>query len=278
MRILIGLVLALASTAALAEHECKFAAERNFDIDAAGLKTFALELGSSDAYVEGVAGLKQVEVRGKACASQQEWLDELTLEQSRSGATATVTAAKKHGVHINLFGSSYAYIDVKVRVPAELLVDVDAGSGDANVTRVAALRFGSGSGDLKADHVAGDASVRVGSGDVVIADVGSLKVERAGSGDIRASDVRGDISVGHVGSGDLNFRNVKGGVRVDSIGSGDVMVTHAGGDVSVGNIGSGDVTVDEVGGSFIVHNAGSGDLHHHNVSGKVDVPERHEND
>lgn len=278
MRILIALILSLVSSAAFADHECKFTAERNFDIDGAGLKTLALVLGSSDARVEGVAGLKQVEVRGKACASEEAWLDELTLEQNRSGDTATVTAAKRHGVHINLFGSSYAYIDVAVRLPAELLVDIDAGSGDASVTRVAALHFGSGSGDLRADHIAGAATVRVGSGDIVIADIGSLNVERSGSGDIRANDVHGDVAVGHVGSGDLGFRDVKGGVRIESIGSGDVIVTRAGGDVSVGSIGSGDVSVDGVGGSFIVSSAGSGDLHHHNVSGKVDIPSRHEYD
>lgn len=279
MRVLFGLILATVSTAALAGHDCKFSAERNLDIDPAGLKALTLVLGSSDAQVEGVAGIKRIEVRGKACASEEEWLKDLTVDQERGGDRVRVTTSKnRSGTHINLFGSSYAYIDLTVRVPVDLALEVDAGSGDADVTNVASLRFTSGSGDLKAHHVVGDVLVKVGSGDAIIDDIGSLNVERVGSGDIRASNSRGDIKVGHVGSGDVTFADVHGSVRVESVGSGDVGIRRTSGDVEIGSIGSGDVTVDGVGGNFIVHSAGSGDLHHHQVTGKVEVPKRHQDD
>jgi len=279
MRVLFGLILAAVSTTALADHDCKFKAERNLDIDPAGLKALALVLGSSDAQVEGVAGIKRIEVRGKACASEEEWLKDLTVDQERSGDRVRVTTSKnRSGTHINLFGSSYAYIDLTVRIPTDLALEVDAGSGDADVTNVASLRFTSGSGDLKAHHIVGDVLVKVGSGDAIIDDIGGLNVERVGSGDIRASNSRGDIKVGHVGSGDVTFADVRGSVRIESVGSGDVGVRRTGGDVEIGSIGSGDVTVDGVGGNFIVHSAGSGDLHHHQVTGKVDVPKRHQDD
>jgi DUF4097 and DUF4098 domain-containing protein YvlB len=279
MRVLFGLILAAVSTTALADHDCKFKAERNLDIDPAGLKALALVLGSSDAQVEGVAGIKRIEVRGKACASEEEWLKDLTIDQERSGDRVRVTTSKnRSGTHMNLFGSSYAYIDLTVRIPTDLALEVDAGSGDADVTNVASLRFTSGSGDLKAHHIVGDVLVKVGSGDAIIDDIGGLNVERVGSGDIRASNSRGDIKVGHVGSGDVTFADVRGSVRIESVGSGDVGVRRTGGDVEIGSIGSGDVTVDGVGGNFIVHSAGSGDLHHHQVTGKVEVPKRHQDD
>ena len=206
MRVLFGLILAAVSTTALADHDCKFKAERNLDIDPAGLKALALVLGSSDAQVEGVAGIKRIEVRGKACASEEEWLKDLTVDQERGGDRVRVTTSKnRDGTHINLFGSSYAYIDLTVRIPVDLALEVDAGSGDADVGNVASLRFTSGSGDLKAHHVTGDVLVKVGSGDAIIDDIGGLDVERVGSGDIRASNARGDIKVGHVGSGDVTF-------------------------------------------------------------------------
>jgi DUF4097 and DUF4098 domain-containing protein YvlB len=279
MRVLFGLILAAVSTTALADHECKFKAERNLDIDPAGLKALTLVLGSSDAQVEGVSGIKRIEVRGKACASEEEWLKDLTVDQERGGDRVRVTTSKnRSGTHINLFGSSYAYIDLTVRIPVDLALEVDAGSGDADVTNLASLRFTSGSGDLKAHHVVGDVLVKVGSGDAIIDDIGSLNVERVGSGDIRASNSRGDIKVGHVGSGDVTFADVRGSVRIESVGSGDVGIRRTSGDVEIGSIGSGDVTVDGVGGNFIVHSAGSGDLHHHQVTGKVEVPKRHEDD
>jgi len=277
MRVFFALVLTAASTAAFANHECRFSADRNFDIDPAGLKKLALVLGSSDAHVDGVAAGKRIEVRAKACASEEEWLKNLTVEQERSGDSVRLIATQNHSNHVNLFGSSYAYIDIEIRLPAALAVDIDAGSGDAKVSNVAALTFSSGSGDLAGDHV-GDTVVKVGSGDVVVDDIGNLTVERAGSGDIRAVHVRGEIKVGHVGSGDVNFRDVHGGVRVESVGSGDVIVDRAGGDVVIGSIGSGDVTVDGIGGNFVVHSAGSGDLRHHDVRGKIDVPARHDYD
>jgi len=254
------LILAAVSTTALADHDCKFKAERNLDIDPAGLKALTLVLGSSDAQVEGVAGIKRIEVRGKACASEEEWLKDLTVDQERGGDRVRVTTSKNcDGTHINLFGSSYAYIDLTVRIPVDLALEVDAGSGDADVGNVASLRFTSGSGDLKAHHVTGDVLVKVGSGDAIIDDIGGLEVER-------------------VGSGDVTFADVRGSVRIESVGSGDVGVRRTGGDVEIGSIGSGDVTVDGVGGNFIVHSAGSGDLHHHQVTGKVEVPKRHQDD
>jgi len=279
MRILFGLVLAAVSTAAMADRDCKFSAERNLDIDPAGLKALALVLGSSDAQVQGVAGIKRIEVRGKACASEEEWLKDLTVDQERGDDRVRVTTSKnRNGTHINLFGSSYAYIDLTVRMPLELALEIDAGSGDTDVANVASLRFTSGSGDLRANHVTGDVLVKVGSGDALIDDIGSLNVERVGSGDIRASNARGEVKVGHVGSGDVNFADVRGSVRIESVGSGDVGVRHTSGDVEIGSIGSGDVTVDSIGGNFIVHSAGSGDLHHRQVSGKVEVPKRHQDD
>jgi DUF4097 and DUF4098 domain-containing protein YvlB len=278
MRMLIGLVLFAASSAAMASHECKFSAERNFDIDPAGLKGLQLVLGSSDAHVNGVAGLKRIEVRGKACASEEEWLKDLVVNQERVGDHVRVETKKNNDSHVNWFGSSYAYIDLEVRLPIDLPVDVDAASGDAIVANIATLNFASGSGDLQADHIAGAVTIKVGSGDATIEDIGSVNVERVGSGDIRATKVRGEAKVGHVGSGDLKFADVHGGVQIESVGSGDVIVNRAGGDVTVGSIGSGDVTVDGIGGNFVVHSAGSGDLHHHNVTGKVEVPKRHQDD
>lgn len=277
MRALVGLVLTAVSSFAFANHECKFSAERSLDIDPSGLKTLALVLGPSDAHVRGDAGLKRIEVRGKACASEQEWLKDLDLGQERGSDRATVTMSKEHSSFHNGFGS-YAYIDLEVRLPAGLALEIQTGSGDAEVAGVAALTFHAGSGDLNADHIAGAATVSVGSGDVVIRDLGSLTVERTGSGDIQASAVRGEVKVGHVGSGDLRFAEVRGGVHIESVGSGDVTVSGAGGDVVVGSVGSGDVTVDGVGGNFVVHSAGSGDLHHRNVTGKIEVPSRHDMD
>lgn len=273
---LILVPLLLASSFATA-NECQFSAERNLDIDAAGLQALRMELGSSDLTVQGDPAATRVEVRGKACASEQAWLDELQIAQNRQGGKVVVKAAPRP-THNGWFGKHYAYLDFVVRVPASLAIEIESGSGDTHAANIASLAYQSGSGDLNLDRVAGAVSVTVGSGDVVANHVGSFKLGHAGSGDMHVADVQGDATIGHVGSGDLGFSDVHGSLRADSIGSGDITLERIGGDVIIGSIGSGDITAKTIGGGLTVRSAGSGDIHHSGVAGKVDVPKRHEDD
>lgn len=256
--------------------ECRFTAQRDFDVDAAGLHTLAVALGSSDIKVEGVPGLAKVEVRAKACASDQDWLAGLDVDQQRHGDTLTITPRNQREGSWHWLSSSYAYIDLHVRVPAALAVDIKGSSGDADVAGVAALNFDASSGDLRVNHVAGAVEVGVSSGDVEGGDVGSIDVRHTSSGDIRLRDVRGNVDVAHSGSGDLSFDNVGGGVRIGDVGSGDVRVGHVDGDVSVVSIGSGDVDATSIGRGLSVGSKGSGDVSYHDVRGSVSVP--HEDD
>jgi DUF4097 and DUF4098 domain-containing protein YvlB len=273
MRIVLCSILGLFASSALA-NECRFHAERNLDIDPAGAHALVVKLGSSDAQVHGVAGLSKIEVRGRACASEESKLAGLTVGQSREGDRVVVTPNQVEERTFSLLGSNYAYIDLDVRIPASLALEIKSASGDATIADVASLDFSSHSGDLIAHHVTGDVAVEVHSGDIKADDIGNLEVRSAGSGDVRAHQVRGEIKVGHVGSGDLQFDDVSKGIHVESVGSGDVTVNHAGGNVLVDSIGSGDITVDSVGGDFVVKAAGSSGIHHHDVKGKIQVPNR----
>lgn len=275
MRLVLGSLLLLSSASVLA-HNCANSAERKLDIDPAGLKALRFELGSSDIHVQGVAGLARIEVRGKACASDPAWLAELDITQARVGDKVLVKPTPQQS-HQGWF-NNYAYIDFEVRVPAALPLEVATGSGDANVSDVAALDFDTGSGDLKLARVSGAVGARLGSGDIAASDVGSFTLRSDGSGDVTANNVRGDVKVGHVGSGDLHFADVKGSVQVDGVGSGDLAIERVGGDVRVGSIGSGDVVARNVTGNFTVKAAGSGEIRHSAIAGKVDVPARHQND
>lgn len=266
-------LLAFASVAGA--EECRFSAPRNADIDAAGLHSLLLRLGSSDLDIRGVQGLNKIEVRGTACASDKSWLDDLRISTGRSGDRATVDAEHRTNTSIfNLFGSSYAYMKLQVRVPASLAVQVRTGSGDVQANALGSLDFESGSGDLIADHIQGALELQLGSADVRASDLGSVTLHGTGSGDVHVSNVRGDARADHSGSGDLDFSNVQGSVRVGSTGSGDVTMSDIGRDAEVGSTGSGDVTANGVGGNFTVRSTGSGDVRYHDVKGKVDVPNR----
>ncbi|MEP7042915.1 MAG: DUF4097 family beta strand repeat-containing protein [Dokdonella sp.] len=264
---LIALVPAFASA-----NECKFTAQHDFDVNAAGLKAVAFALGSSDVVVEGVPGLTKVEVRGKACASDQDWLAGLSVEQQRSGDRLTVTPKTERNVGWHWFGSSYAYLDLRVRVPAALAIDIRGSSADAEISGVAALDFESSSGDLDARRIAGTLTSKASSGDIKGVDIGSVDVRGTGSGDIELRDVHSDVQVASSGSGDLHFENVGGSVHVGSVGSGDVQMSHVDRDATIDSIGSGDISANAIGGNFTVGAKGSGDVSHHDVRGKVSVP------
>ena len=270
------LILALLITAlplAAYADECKFTAPRNADLDAAGLKDLALRLGSTDLHIQSAPGLTKIEVHGTACASDPSKLKDLQIDARRNGDHATVDTSSNGGyINISLFGASYAYMKLEVRVPASLAVGVDSGSGDVYASDLASLDFDSGSGDLVADHIAGPLTLKLGSADVKAQHVGSVDLKGTGSGDVHVDGVQGDVRSAHSGSGDLGFDNVTGSVTIGGTGSGDIKLNHIGHDADVGSTGSGDVTADDIGGNFSVHSTGSGDIRHSNVKGKVSVP------
>ncbi|HJP98358.1 MAG TPA: DUF4097 family beta strand repeat-containing protein [Rhodanobacteraceae bacterium] len=287
-----GAALAAASFSAAAAEPCRYSAPRDAELDAAGLKLLSVEIGPDDLTIRGQPGLTKIVVHGTACASNEKWLQDVKVETARHGDTASVVARDgDRGITFSLFGGSYAYLKLDVRVPQSVAVKLKEGSGDAAAANLASLDASLGSGDLKVNGIAGELALGVGSGDVVGNDVGSVNLSGVSSGDVHVDGVRGDAHAGSVGSGDFGLRNVKGSVSVGSVSSGDVKLAGVGGNVTVGSVGSGDVTIEQAGGSvradsvgsgdfgadgvggdFSVGSLGSGDIHHRRVKGKVSIP------
>jgi hypothetical protein len=261
-------LLALAAVATAAEP-CRYSAPRNVELDAAGLKTLAVELGPNRLVIRGQPGLTRIVVHGTACASNARWLDDVKVEATRSGTVAHLIADNgNHDVVTGLFGDHSAYARLDVEVPAALATSLTVGSGTADAGGLAALDATVGSGDLKAARISGGLGLRVGSGDAVATDVGSLALASLGSGDVTVQRVGGAATLGTVGSGDLTLQDVRGGVTLESLASGDVKLTTIGG-VTAGSIGSGDLVVRDAGGNVLVRALGSGDVDVHGAGGNV---------
>lgn len=253
MRTFLASLLLLAPLAGHAADRCAFEAPRNMSIDLAGVRGVRIQVNSYDLHVNGRADARKLDVHGRACASDRDVLDGLTVTQRREGDQLVLELDGGQRTGLRLFGSSYTSLDVTVQLPADLPLTVDVGSGDADVGGVRQLDSRVGSGDLHARRVAGRFATSVGSGDVKANDVGSLEVGSVGSGNLSTSGIGGDARVGSIGSGDVRLRDVRGSVRVDTLGSGDLDVDGVGGDLSLGAKGSGDVS-------------------HRGVKGKVQVP------
>lgn len=270
--------LLLLPTLALAAESCKVEKAQELALDLDGVKTLVVDLGFHTLRLDGAAGADGV-VRGRACASSQHRLEELSLSQERDGDRLVFRAERPRGGNsFTLFSSSYAYYDLKVQVPADLAIELRVGSGDAFVHRVPTLEAEVGSGDLEVRDVATTFAVAIGSGDVTAESVGTLRVPSVGSGDLTVRDVRGDAGIGSVGSGDVTVRGVQGNVNIESVGSGDVAVDQVQGKVDIGSVGSGDVVLRGVAGSVELERLGSGVLDVADVGGDVHLKHRDSGD
>jgi hypothetical protein len=255
MRRLAFTALILFPAIALAEQPCAFQAPRSLDLDLAGVRTVQVDVRSHNLHVKGLADAKRLSLRGRACASDQADLENLTIQQHRDGDRLVIELGGDNHSVFSFSHSRYQFLDVDVALPSTVPVQVNVGSGDADVRGVASFEGAAGSGDLDLHDIAGPVRVDVGSGDIKAERVGPIEIGSVGSGDFKATDIRGDVKAGSVGSGDLGLSRVKGNVEVDSIGSGDL-------------------TVNGVSGDLTVHSKGSGDIDHRDVGGKVNVPHR----
>jgi hypothetical protein len=279
LRAALTVALTALPLAALAD-DCRFSAERALDIEAGGLNSFRLETGAGDLDVVGVPGLARIEVRGKACASEQAALAGIQLDQRREGAVASVgTLIPDEGADWSLFGSHYAYMDVHVRMPAALKLDLRDSSGDLDVAGVTGgVELTDSSGDVTLHDLGGGVSVTDTSGDIDVRGIdGDFTIVADSSGDIDIADVTGDAIVHEDSSGDVDFRQVRGSARVDRDSSGDIGFDDIGADASVGADGSGEIRATRVHGNFTVERkADASNISHADIGGKVSLPPAHD--
>ena len=278
LRSVVFMLLAGGSALAWADDDCAFRAERSLDIDPKGLSVLKLDTGAGDLVVEGVSGLAKIELRGKACASAQDVLDNIQFTQQREGATSTAaTKIPDIGDNWSIFGAGhYAYMDVRVRMPSGLKLDLRDSSGDLEVLALTnGLDLKDSSGDIKLRDIVGAVNVTDTSGDIEARGIGGdFTVLSDSSGDINVDDVKGSAVVQEDSSGDIVLRHIGGDARVDRDSSGDITFEDVGRDAVVGADGSGDITADGVKGNFTVgaKSGSSGEIHHRGVGGKVTLP------
>jgi hypothetical protein len=211
-------VLAASSgTAAASWTECNHRAPREATVPAGGARSIRVVARAGDLRIQGREGATAVGVKGTACASTEARLQAIRLIAERRGDV----------VHIEVdtpedWMSGAAGMDLTIEVPASIPLDVEDGSGSAEVRGVAALEIDDGSGDLLIENVAGAVTITDGSGDVDIRQAGSVLVKDDGSGSLHARGVRGDVIVRDDGSGSIDVSDVGGDFTVDKDGSGGI--------------------------------------------------------
>jgi hypothetical protein len=223
---------------------------RNLELDASGLSEMFIEAGAGAMVVTGVEGGDAVVVVATITVDTDDLDDgakfiekRLRLSLERDGDRARLGADFRP----EWGRDTDAVIDLDVRMPAQLALVIDDGSGPITVDGIASnVRIDDGSGPIELGRT-GDVDIDDGSGSIRLEDTGAVKIDD-GSGSITIVRAAGDVYV-EDGSGTIEIRGVQGSVTVDD--------------------GSGDIEIDDVEHDLVIEEEGSGSLRYTNVRGTV---------
>ena len=214
--------------------------------------TVQISSHAGDVRITGETGLKTVTARGRACAPDAALLPRFELSgRDKDGKIQIETDIPdwQHGPE------SPTYMLLDVRVPDNLAVQVEVGSGGLDVRGVNSLEIEDEFGDLLVDGTDGDVTIESRAGEVFLLNIGgNLLLDK--------------------GSGETTIRNVKGSVEIPRNASGEIIIEEVGSDVIIRADGNGDITVTRVAGGLTIEQDPSGDINYDEVRGSVQIPER----
>ncbi len=210
---------------------------RKLNLSVDGIKELEAECGAGSLEIQGVKGLKEIEVEAEIVLRDfdeddiKDFIeDRVRLELKKVGKRAYLESTVKS--RWGGWGSRQAYINVSIKVPYELdlvindgsgsisiedvggNVDLEDGSGSITIEGVGGdLRIDDGSGSITVEKIAGEVDIEDGSGSIDIYDVAGKVIVDDGSGGIKIDKVDNDVLIKESGSGNVRIRNVTGHVE-----------------------------------------------------------------
>jgi len=209
-------------------------------LDTNNLNTLIAKTGVGSLEIQGITGLSHIKL--EADIYTYEGIDPILTLEKNGNSAQLIANFDKH----NIQGHS-PYIDLIVKVPANMKMDINDGSGKINIQGSNAdikLKDGSGSIDINGGK---NINIEDGSGSITLTDVNGAIVLDDGSGSVKITRVNGDVTIND-GSGSLAIEDIQGLVTIDD--------------------GSGSINVVNTKGLKIIE-AGSGNLSFHRIDGKV---------
>ena len=233
-------ILVMAMFAASLSHAAwnGYTEDRNLELDTRGISAFKVDAGAGSLEVTGVADLQSIHVKATikvpdhtSDKAREIIASDLILSLEKVRDRATLKAYFDHNSWG--FGDSPT-VDLEIRVPHGLALDVDDssgslqvigvasdvviddGSGSIKIEQVKSVSIDDGSGSINVISVQGDVSIEDGSGSISVQQVGGSVVIDDGSGGIDVHDVEHDLIIVDDGSGSVNVTDVRGKIENDS--------------------------------------------------------------
>ena len=225
----------------------------------------------------------------KVCTDEEKYLEEMIIDIDESGEALNLTVI----IPYNRSGwrADYAYMDITLRLPKDLALELRDSSGDIRVQDSTIQHIDDSSGDISVADTFGPLEILDSSGEIKVRDhagaititdssghiglkniSGNVKIPRDSSGDIELEEIEGSINILRDSSGEIDIDTASQNVIIGSDGSGDIRISNIGGFVSIGSDGSGNVSVSHITGDFLVESKGSGNIRTRDISGKVAIP------
>ena len=253
--LLLAMSSALLLPFGLQAYDCKYSKDIDQSLDLTNSTELTVQAVAGDLRIRGVSGSNEARIRGKVCASKEEWLSESRVDTASGQLAEIMVVLPENDGGWSMMGNTYIYLDLELDVPNQVALNVRDSSGDIEITGVGAVAVEDSSGDIDIEDSTGPVTVRDSSGDIELNDIKhQVTIESDSSGDIRGSDIEGTVLVISDSSGDISFRDV-------------------GEDFIVERDSSGDISANRVGGDFRVERDGSGEIDASNVEGEVDIPD-----
>ncbi|HEY6644583.1 hypothetical protein [Povalibacter sp.] len=270
-KLISALAIGLGFMASAQADDCRHSADRSATADAAGIVRVVIGAGAGDLNVYGQSDASRVQASGKACASSAELLTQIQIDSRREGDTLYLKTLMPNSMDGGLFLNVYATLDLSIRVPDSVAIELEDSSGDIELRRVKSAIVADSSGDIEIEDITGDLDVSDSSGDIEIERVaGNLKVKDS-SGDMELREIRGHVEIPVDSSGDIDIVQA-GSVHIHQDTSGGIVIRRVNRDVRIDTDSSGDIDVAEVGGNFSVGADGSGSIRQAKVLGTVELP------
>lgn len=245
--LLLATSLALLTTGCITVYadSLDFKEKKQLSLNASGLKNLEIDATAGFLIVTG-SDVSQIEVT----ADIETFNDRFKLSLEAKGDTAVLKAdlGKSHSFN---WGDNHPKIDLTVKVPMDINLIIDDGSGSITISKVKSIsKLDDGSGSIKISEVGGNVNIEDGSGSLDIRNIqgnveiddgsgsiiaekitGYLKVED-GSGSMGITDVGGLVTIDD-GSGNINLSNLRNGLTIIEEGSGGLKMNDIKGPVSI---------------------------------------------
>jgi hypothetical protein len=236
--------------------------KQQLTLDAGSLTELVANTGAGKLTVVGVKELTEIVVHADIYTQSLDQDDiEIKLSLTRKGDKAYLLSQ----IHSEHFLGESPFIDLLVKVPSTLALNIKDGSGSIQVDDVSAdIELTDGSGSIVMNHI-GTLALVDGSGSIIITKATGAITLQDGSGSIDINQASGAIDL-QDGSGSIQINNVIGDVTIDD-GSGSIKVNQVQGIVAIKD-GSGGIEVANTKG-LIIHSAGSGSVDYHDIDGPL---------